>query len=467
MPSFLIYTLGCKLNQLESEAIDEQLTKNLNLRFIEQRAEDEEQLIESGLTDSPSIIIINTCTVTSKADQKARRVIRKALRDYPEAVVIVTGCYAQLNKDDILKLSGDDKRQRLFVINKENVLDFISSYNDLQSPVPSPRLPIPDSRPSAPDSQFQFNPQRFSSHTRSFLKIQDGCDRRCTYCRVSLARGRSRSLDAEEVLSELRALEERGFNEAVLTGVNITQYRDADIDLAGLLERLLKGSGKIRIRLSSIDPDALNDRFFEVVRDKRIRPHFHLSLQSGSAVILAKMGRGYTPAEVEKTVERLRSVKEDPFLACDIITAFPGETEAEFKETGILCERLGFSWIHAFPFSPRPGTAACDFPGKAPEREAKRRTEILTGLGRKGRLAYLNRWKGRAVEAVIEAAGAGIKPAGAMPAVSENYLKLLIRPAGESASAGITPGGLVSCRITDEVPENPHFDALAELIGQN
>jgi len=341
----------------------------------------------------------------------------------------------------------------------------------------------PSSAPSAPlrlresssevDPSFRFRPEKFSSHSRGFLKIQDGCDRRCSYCRVSLARGKSRSLGADEVLKELISLEERGFNEAVLTAVNITQYMDSGTDLAGLLEFLLKGTKKIRLRLSSIDPDMLGESFFSVLMDNRIRPHFHLSLQSGSANILTRMGRAYTPAEIKKTIEKLRSVKEDPFLACDIIAAFPGETEEEFEETRALCEKTGFSWIHAFPFSPRPGTVACDLPGRVQEKEAKRRVEALTSLGLKGRLEYISRWKGREVEAVVEA---GKVPGGArqlINGVSENYLKLLIGPDGNYANNCYAeepppaPGSLIRCRITGEEQKDHRFDAFAVIISPN
>ena len=464
---FSVHTLGCKLNQLESEAITDAFSRG-GFNPV------------SGASKEPGIIIINTCTVTSMAEQKARRLIRKLLKDYPAASLIITGCYAQMDKEIIEKefpervfvLPGESKDRLLdlpvhFI--KEGIEPVLASFFSV-----SPRL---GESPSAEFPSFRFRPEKFSSHSRGFMKIQDGCDRHCTYCRVSLARGKSRSLGAKEVLSELISLEERGFNEAVLTGVNITQYKDTDMDLAGLLEFLLKGTRKIRLRLSSIDPDMLSEKLFSVLADKRIRPHFHLSLQSGSTAILDKMGRAYTPPEIEKTADRLRSVKDDPFLACDIIAAFPGETEDEFEETRALCERTGFSWIHAFPFSPRPGTAACNFPGRIPEREAKRRVEILTKLAVKGRLKYLGRWKGREVEAIIEAphsAGAGKTPGGmkrAVPGVSENYLKLLICGANNCSANDSTtnelppaPGSLARCRILEEAPKNANFDALAEFV---
>jgi len=468
---FSVHTLGCKLNQLETEAITDAFSRNGFTPF-------------SDGSGGNGIVIVNTCTVTSMAEQKARRLIRKLLKDHPAACIIITGCYAQLDKEIIerefpervIVIPGENKDLLLdlpvfltaatakpgLVMTNSLLYDMISSFfSSSSAPSVSQRL-YESSFQVIPDPSFRFRPEKFASHSRGFMKIQDGCDRRCSYCRVSLARGKSRSLGAEEVLNELLALEKRGFNEAVLTGVNITQYRDVDMDLAGLLEFLLDGTDKIRLRLSSIDPDMLNEKFFDVLANERIRPHFHLSLQSLNAHILAKMGRAYTTAEIEKTVEKLRLVKDDPFLACDIITAFPGETASEAEETRMLCEKIGFAWIHAFPFSPRPGTAAFDFPGRVNDREAKSRVEALTSLAKKGRQEYLGRWKGREVEAVIEAGKIRGGSKQMINGVSENYLKLLINP--DYNSSVPVPGSLVKCRITGITPKDSRFDAFGEII---
>ena len=254
-PSFLILTLGCKLNQLESESLTDAFLKSGFQLAISSdfSTANSEQLEENK--PSPSIIIINTCTVTSKADQKARRVIRKALRDYTDSCVIVTGCYAQLNRGELIKLNADIP-QRLFVINKEIVLNLPqylgnSHFSNLTSQLLA--FCAHNTQGSARSLQFAFNPQRFYGHTRSFLKIQDGCDKHCTYCRIRLARGPSVSLDAGEALARLRLLEEN-HAEAVLTGVNICQYRGkglgtGDWGLAELLDYLLSGTKKIAIRL--------------------------------------------------------------------------------------------------------------------------------------------------------------------------------------------------------------------------
>jgi len=467
---FSVYTLGCKLNQLETEAIADSFCRE-GFTYVPWGSGERGSIEQSS--GEPSILVINTCTVTSMADQKARRIIRRALKDYPRACLIITGCYAQMEKEALTALEAEcgsrDYRSvqphRLFVIPgeiKDRLLElprFLTGTEDV-SALPGLVASWFDTLsmaagPKAAGS-FSFRPENFVSHSRGFLKIQDGCDHRCAYCRVSLARGKSRSLAAAEVLGALQTLEDRGYAEAVLTGVNITQYRDTDAGFPGLpalLDFLLKETGKIRIRLSSIEPDEFTSGqngmdYARVLAHPRIRPHFHLSVQSGSPDILAKMGRPYSPEDIEHTADLLRSVREDPFLACDIIAGFPGETETEFEKTRKLCEGIGFAWIHAFPFSRRPGTAAYDFPDQIPEKDAAGRVELLTELARKGRREYLGRWEGKEVEAIVEKGSQlaipGL-PGVFVPGVSENYLKLLIDCGGEPAPA---PGSLIRCIIS-------------------
>jgi len=443
MLSVSIQTLGCKLNQLESEAITDAFLRS---GFVTD-------------TKDPSVIVINTCTVTSKADQKARRVIRKALRDYPDSCVIVTGCYAQLNSQDIYKLETGNSG-RLFVfkgMDKVSVLElprYLSEKKDIALSLKTLReKEISGERLIG---AFQFSPEQFSSHTRSFLKIQDGCDKHCTYCKIRLARGPSVSLDADEVLARLRILE-KTHGEAVLTGVNICQYNDEKTapNLGLLLEHLLAGTEKIALRLSSLAPESIDENFAQILSHKRIRPHFHLSIQSGSKKILEKMGRSYDAPVVEKAVSLLRCAKDDPFLACDIITGFPGETNAEFEETFRLCKKLDFAWIHAFPYSKRPGTPALNFTGTVHEAEVTKRVQSLTNLANQGKADYTRRWLGREVEVLVEK-GDG---SGFCRGISENYLKLLVQYKGEAPTAGT----VLRCKIVKETSEK-NFDAVAICI---
>jgi threonylcarbamoyladenosine tRNA methylthiotransferase MtaB len=411
---------------------------------------------------SPSIIIINTCTVTSKADQKARRVIRKTLRDFPDSCILATGCYALLDHARLDELDADP-RKRIFVLKdmgKEKILslpEFINMKADIREAV---KAWHENETGSVERDVFQFSPERFSSHTRGFIKIQDGCDKRCAYCRIRLARGPSVSLDAERALARLRILEEN-HKEAVLTGINICQYFDEKnvVNLPRLLEYLLAGTSKISLRLSTLAPECINEDLAAVLSNRRIRPHFHLSIQSGSEKVLEKMGRNYNAQTVEKAVTLLRGARDDPFLACDIISGFPGENMADFDETYGVCHKIDFAWIHVFPYSKRPGTPAWSFSGAVQEKEISRRARLLINLAKQGRAGYIKRWLGREAEVLVENGGGKY-----CRGVSENYLKIAIRCKEENAPL---PGAVLRCKLL----EMPHslkigdYDAVAEILG--
>jgi threonylcarbamoyladenosine tRNA methylthiotransferase MtaB len=450
MLSILVHTLGCKLNQLESESLIDVFRR---AGFIIHNASDK---------TSPSIIIINTCTVTSKADQKARRVIRKSLRDCPDSCILVTGCYALLDHARLNELDANP-RKRLFALKgmeKEKILslpEFININTDINEAV---KAWHENETGSVESDVFQFTPERFSSHTRGLIKIQDGCDKSCTYCRIRLARGPSVSLDAERALARLRILEEN-YVEAVLTGVNICQYHNEknEANFPRLLEYLLAGTSKINLRLSTLAPEYINEDLAAVLSNRRIRPHFHLSVQSGSEKILEKMGRNYDAHTVEKAVSFLRGAKDDPFLACDVIIGFPGEDMADFDETYNVCRQIDFAWIHVFPYSKRPGTPAWSFSGVVQEKEVSRRARVLTNLAKQGRSGYVKRWLGREAEVLVENGGGKY-----CRGVSENYLKLLIHCVEGNAPP---PGTVLRCRLL----EKPHtvktcnYDAVAEILG--
>jgi threonylcarbamoyladenosine tRNA methylthiotransferase MtaB len=462
MPSFSIYTLGCKLNQLESEAVAASFR-------------------DAGFTINPweegaDILAVNTCTVTSMAEQKARRIIRKLLKDNPASRIIVTGCYAQLEAEKIAALeeagerpAASGGRRRLFVVPgdlKPALLDLArriggaTNRRDLDALLESWAAPgraatEKNCRETLPRQgrgadPFAFNAPDLPFHSRPFLKIQDGCDYACAYCRVRLARGNSVSLDADTVLGRLRSLEERGYPEAVLSGVNISQYRDSRLGgLGALVAFLLENTRRIALRLSSLEPEALTETLLATLGDRRIRPHFHLSLQSGSNGVLKRMGRPYTAEEAAAAAEQFRLIKDDPFLACDIIAGFPGEDGEDFARTMELCRRIDFAWIHVFPYSPRPDTPAFRFKDPVHPGEISSRVETLRRLAKRGRAAYIGRWLGRTVEAVPEHF-ADPGPDGSVPAVSENYLKVLLSPfpGGEPRDApGAANPGAVQCRI--------------------
>ena len=458
MISVGVYTLGCKLNQLESEAVARAFGGAGFTVFPWNPGSTEKA--------APDILVVNTCTVTSKAEQKARRIIRKALSDNPRTVLVVTGCYAQLDPTALTRLSL--RGARLFVLQGDKkdalltlpaLLGRERSGDHSLSPVLSQWL---GDLGENPGRRFAFNPGDFSFHARAFLKIQDGCDNHCAYCRVALARGPSSSLPAPLALEALRNLEARGYGETTLTGVNIGQYHQGSRDLAGLLTYLLNGTGRIALRLSSLEPDRITPALLDTLSHPRVRPHFHLSVQSGSPRVLARMRRRYTPEDVAGIVGRLRDMKDDPFLACDIIAGFPTESGEDFNATFDLCRNLDFAGIHGFPYSRRPGTEAWDFPPQeaVPEREARIRLDRLLALGKHNKHRYIARWVGKTVEGIVEAH----KEFSGSPtlAVSENYLKL-----GLDGMAGAVPprGAAVRCRITGAPErEGAGFDAIGAVI---
>lgn len=436
MPGVSFYTLGCKLNQLETEAAAEAFAGAgfEPLPWSERR--------------NAALLVINTCTVTSKAEQKARRIIRLALKE-TTVPLVVTGCYAELEAERLAALD-----RRVFVLPgkvKDRLLDLpaLFAVHGEQSLVHLGKKKNEDI-----SGAFRFRPRRFSFHSRTFLKIQDGCDRNCAYCRVPLARGKSRSLDAFEVLKRLKTLEADGAAETVLTGVNIAQYLcpESGKKLGELLCFLLDNTTSVALRLSSIEPEPslLSPVFLQAVSSGRIRPHFHLSVQSGSAAVLRAMGRPYGPREVYESAALLRGAKGDPFLACDMIAGFPGETDEDFEESCGLARGVGFAWIHGFPYSPRPGTPAWKLNKRICERETAARLDQLLELARRGKRAYIERWTGRIVAAVAEQPG--LSWTGVL---SANYLRLRVSP-------GPAQGSALRCRITAERPGG--FDAGGEIV---
>ena len=477
--SVSFHTFGCKLNQLETESISQAFSSE---GF---------SIVPWGA--AADLYVVNTCTVTSMAEQKARREIRKVLRERPSACVIATGCYAQLDPealrsiaDDLNSSLGDGSDRAVFDRNRIVVVsgDLKSALLDLPAFVgdsactPSQLGEVlaawASGRNRAEADPFRFDANDFAFHSRASLKIQDGCDNVCSYCRVRLARGKSVSLAAPEILSRLRELERRGYAEAVLTGINISRYRDSSgVDFAELLGILLDGTEKIALRISSTEPDGVDERFAEAVSPVRVRPHFHLSIQSGSDEVLNRMRRRYRASQVRRAAELLRSAKGDPFLACDVIAGFPGETDEDFLKSYELCGELGFAWIHAFPFSPRPGTEAAALVPKIPERVAGARVERLTALAREGRERYLRRWIGKEVEAIAEGRAAerfsSVENISTFPALSDNYLKLSVECVSRRPPRS---GTAILCRIVGaaadalEAVSSHEADAAAELVEQ-
>lgn len=472
MPEFIVHfeTLGCRLNQIESESA---------ARFFSDAGfvvDMESMTAAAPVPENVVLSIINTCTVTGKAEQKARRLIRLLLRKMPHSCVLVTGCYAELeveaiqaidqrvcvlpgSRKDLLadiplelkahldSVSGvaqieitpflkklvdrlcAEKPKPTNIKNRHSEDDVHGhgsgeqgegSKNEKKSLLVSAKplknkdlsgfTPMVASKEPTSSPVFRLATDTFFAHSRSSIKIQDGCNCECTYCRIHLARGRAVSLDVAEAVGRVQQLEEAGQQEVVLTGVNLSQYRGLYqghngkeyLNLAGLLQKILENTRSIRIRISSLYPESVDEDLCDVISHQRIQPYFHLSVQSGSDAILKAMRRPYRSTQVYRAVELLRQAKVNPFIACDIIAGFPGETDEDFALTQAMCQTCNFAWIHAFPFSPRPGTPAATMKGQVTQSVVGQRVKWLTSFAIQSKCSYISMWKGQVVSAITE-----------------------------------------------------------------
>lgn len=367
-----IYTLGCKVNQYESEAIAEVLAK-----------EGFEISVPSKMCDA---YLINTCTVTAESDRKARQFIRRAIAKNPDAVVVVTGCLAQTSAEMIAAIDGVDavvgNTKKLFAAE-----ELCRLIRDGKTKTPTISVdPIEDAG---------FEPMQICSfeRTRAYVKIEDGCESRCTYCIIPSARGSIRSKSPEDVLAEVRTLTEHGCREIVLTGIETASYgKDlGNTDLASLLEQIDTIEGIGRIRLGSLDPSLIRPEFVKRIAPLRsLAPHFHLSLQSGSSRVLAAMKRKYNAEQAMRAIELLREAIPHVKFTTDVIVGFPGETEEDFYETANFLRNARFLMVHIFPYSKRKGTPAAIMPNQLPDEVKRRRLHALEAIAEETRKAILS-----------------------------------------------------------------------------
>lgn len=373
MKNVALHNLGCKVNSYEIEVMQQKLSEN-GYSIV-------------PFAPGADIYIINTCTVTNIADRKSRQMLHKAKKMNPEAVVVATGCYVQtgeetIQMDECIDLAiGNNK--------KKDIVEILDRYfeNKAQETSVDKTLnhtTIIDINHTEEYEEMQLS--KTAEHTRAYIKVQDGCNQFCTYCIIPYARGRVRSRGKEEILHEIEALVKNGYKEVVVTGIHISSYgldfrkkdSTAQIDLIDLLEAIQNVEGIERIRLGSLEPRIVTERFAKCLSEMdKICPHFHLSLQSGSDSVLKRMNRRYTTEEYEQGVAMLRKYFDDPAITTDIITGFPGETEEEFSETVAFVERIKFYEIHVFKYSKRQGTVAAGMPGQLTDAQKAARSEIL------------------------------------------------------------------------------------------
>ena len=365
------FTLGCKVNYYDTESL-----KGL---FEEAGYE------ITGFTDKADVYVINTCTVTHLSDSKSRQLIRQARKRSPEAVLVATGCYAQVSPDELKKLPGID-----IIIGTKDRLELPRLVEELKSGTPVVNV-SPFER-TTPYERISFNANR--SRRRAFLKIQEGCQQQCSYCIVPIARGPSRSTPVEHVMREVDLIERAGFKEIVLTGIRLGQYEDKkeEVSLGGLIKEIEKRNKIIRIRLSSLEPSDMTGELIDTISNsEKVCPNLHIPLQSGSDKLLKAMNRPYNTEEYSFVVGVLRQKIPNISIGTDIITGFPGETARHHGQTMDFIEEMEFSRLHVFRYSPRPGTLAAGMDNQVNPAVKEERWHDISALGKK--LAYNFRLK--------------------------------------------------------------------------
>ena len=383
-----ILTLGCKVNQYESEAIAEALTDK-GFKILSH-------------TEKCDAYIINTCTVTAESDRKARQMIRRMITKNPAAYVLVTGCYSQVSPEEVAAIEGVD-----YICgssNKMTVVDELCRLVESGKKNEECKLSVPELE----ESDFEPMSIRRFDRTRAYVKIEDGCESKCAYCTIPASRGPIRSKPFGEVIDEVKTLTDNGVREVVLTGIETGSY-GSDLpereSFASLLAAIDRIDGIGRVRTGSLDPTVIKPNFVETVKDlKSLCPHFHLSLQSGSSKILALMKRKYNAEQALASMERLRAAMPEVKFTTDVIVGFPGETDEDFRETCEFVRRAGFLMIHVFPYSKRKGTVAAQMKDQVPENVKKERVAALSQISREIRSEILDKKvaSGREIEVLFE-----------------------------------------------------------------
>lgn len=385
MATVAFITLGCKVNQTETEAMS---------GLFRQRG-----YTVSDPSSNTDVFVINTCSVTHLGERKSRQMIRRAIRLSPDAVIAVAGCFAQISPGDAASIEGVDVV--LGTSDRCHIVDYVEEAIREKHPV----MAVVDVM-----SAFEFEDipmQGEAGRTRAFLKIQDGCENYCSYCIIPYARGRLRSRSLDSISRETRHLVEAGFREIVLTGINLGAYgrESGTHSLSDAIRAVLSEAGIERLRLSSTESLEISEELIGLMeKDPRLCPHLHLPLQSGEDSILAAMRRSYTTAEYAKLLELLRSRVQDIAVTTDIIVGFPGETEDCFKKTVEFAKAMEFAKIHVFPYSRRTGTPASTFKQQVSDSEKKRRVAELLAVGERTGELFRRRFIGRTMPVLVESA---------------------------------------------------------------
>jgi threonylcarbamoyladenosine tRNA methylthiotransferase MtaB len=396
-----LFTVGCKLNQYETQAIAEEL-EECGFKRVD-------------FSESAEIYIINTCTVTKESDYSSRQAIYRAKRRSLQAKIVVTGCYAQLEKEFLEKLPGVN-----LVVKQDQKGELVNLIANLFG---DDTIKHPERR--IRDEFFGFRVCKHAKHTRALVKIQDGCDQRCSYCVVPLARGTEKSREVDSILDEVNCLVKNGYKEVVLTGVHIGRYKKYGSNLVRLTEKILKDTDVPRLRFTSIDPNEFSDELIDLIsKSKRIARHLHIPLQNGDDQILSLMKRDYTTDEYQKLLEKIKSVIPEVMIGADVIVGFPGETDKQFENTYQFISSSPLNYLHVFSYSDRKGTSASQLPSKVLPQTIHKRSKILHDLGRKKWQEYLDLFIGKTLDVLIE--HKRDKKADRLIGLSGNYIRVLL-----------------------------------------
>lgn len=402
------YTLGCKVNQYETESIKNQLIKK--------------GYEEVSFEDKADIYIVNSCTVTSVADRKTRNMLRRAKKINPNGAVIVTGCYAQTNSKELLEMEDID-----YVIGNTDKSGIVNFIEDIENRTME-KLKNHNIFLDSEYTEYEFATLREMS--RAYVKIQDGCNNFCSYCKIPFARGKSRSRQKDNILKEITKLSQEGFKEIILIGINLGAYGE-DLENGGnfedLLRDILKIDGIERVRIGSVYPDKISDEFIEMFSNPKLMPHLHISLQSCDDSVLKRMKRKYGSSLIEERLTKLRKAVPNMEYTADVIVGFPGETQEMFENSYKLIDKIGFSGLHIFQYSDRENTLASTFEDKIDPKVKKERADELEKLkeimAERERKKYLD----KELKVLVEE-----EKDGYLYGYSENYLRVKLK--GEATS---------------------------------
>jgi threonylcarbamoyladenosine tRNA methylthiotransferase MtaB len=405
MPRVIVVTLGCKVNQYESERIAS--------RFVERGFD------LANRTDCADVVVVNTCSVTETAERKSRQAMRRMAREHPGSLVVATGCLAELARRD-----GRDVPEAALLVPNDRKLDAV---DELLAAHPGLRPPAPRSTVAERSA--------VTSRTRATVKVQDGCDLFCTFCSIPYSRSRMLSRPAAEVLDEVRRLVDCGVAEVVVTGVLVGSYGPATgsggPDLPALLRQIARVPGLRRVRLSSIEPVQVSEALLRVFSEEpTLCHHLHIPLQSGDDGVLTAMNRPYRRDDYLRLCDRAQSLLPDVAITADILVGFPGETRSAFENTMAVARTVGFARAHVFRYSPRPGTPAADRTDGVPEEEKTARSEELIGLCRATQRRFVARYLGRELPVLVEGK---IGSDGQRSGYTENYIRVCFPGAGAGA----------------------------------